>query len=163
MVSYKITWQSCYVAHPLQHWSLQAAHSNPRSLSGPGDLAATGLAVTRLVPIVRDLFTAGIAPSTRKVYATGSSRYRNFCTMTQLSPYPASENTMMVFVAHLHNERLAPGNMKSYLAAIRHEQISMNSGDPQIPLMPQLEYVLKEAKQRATVGTHKRLRTNYPQ
>ena len=66
--------------------------------------------------------------------------------MTQLSPYPASENTLILFVAHLHNERLAPGPMKSYLAAIRHEQISMNLGNPQIPLMPQLEYVLKGAK-----------------
>ena len=77
--------------------------------------------------------------------------------MTQLSPYPALENTLMLFVAHLHNEGLVSGTMKSYLAAIRHEQISINLGDPQIPLMPQLEYVLKGAKLRATVGARKRL------
>ena len=42
-------------------------------------------------------------------------------------------------VAHLHNEGLAPGMMKSYLAAVRHEQISMGSGDTHIAQMPQLE------------------------
>ena len=49
-------------------------------------------------------------------------------------------------VAHLHNEGLAPGMMKSYLAAVRHEQISMSLGDLHIAQMPQLEYVLKETK-----------------
>ena len=52
----------------------------------------------------------------------------------------------MLFIAHLHNEGLSPGTMKSYLAAVRHEQISMRLGDPHIAQMPQLEYVLKGAK-----------------
>ena len=47
--------------------------------------------------------------------------------------------------------------MKSYLAAVRHEQISMGLGDPHIAQMPQLEYVLKGAKQLVTSETHKRL------
>lgn len=63
----------------------------------------------------------------------------------------------MLFVAYLHNEGLAPGTMKSYLTAVRHEQISRGLGDPHIAQMPQLEYVLKGAKRRSTLGSHRRL------
>ena len=49
--------------------------------------------------------------------------------------------------------------MRFYLAAIRHEQISMNLGDPHIPHIPQLGYVLKGAKCRAAAETCKRLPT----
>ena len=52
----------------------------------------------------------------------------------------------MLFIAHLHNEGVSPGTVKSYLAAVRHEQISMALGDLHIAQMPQLEYVLKGAK-----------------
>ena len=77
--------------------------------------------------------------------------------MAGLSPYPVTENTLMLFIAHLHNEGLSPGTMKSYLAAVRHEQGSIGLGDPHITQMPQLEYVLKGAKHLATAGTRKRL------
>ena len=46
--------------------------------------------------------------------------------------------------------------MKSYLAAVRHEQISMGLGDPHITQMPQLEYVLKGVKRLAISETHER-------
>ena len=35
----------------------------------------------------------------------------------------------MLFIGHLHVEGLAPGTAKSYLAAIRFEQISRGLGD----------------------------------
>ena len=60
-------------------------------------------------------------------------------------------------VAHLCNEGLAPGTMKSYLAAVRHEQTSMGLGDTHIAQMPQLEYGLKGAKRRSVLGVRKRL------
>ena len=52
----------------------------------------------------------------------------------------------MLFVAYLYNEKLAPSSIKTYLAAIRHEQISLGLGNPQITQMPQLEYVVKGVK-----------------
>ena len=77
--------------------------------------------------------------------------------MAGLSPYPVTESTLMLFIAHRHNEGLSPGTMKSYLAAVRHEQVSIGLGDPHIAQMPQLEYVLKGAKRLTTAGTRKRL------
>ena len=49
----------------------------------------------------------------------------------------------MLFVSHLHTESLAPGTIKTYLAAIRFEQISRGMGNPEIHGMPLLEYVIK--------------------
>jgi len=92
-------------------------------------LSKAGLAVSNLVPLVQELFTAGIASSTRKVYGTGASRYTKFCEATSLSAYPTSENTLMLFVAHLHSEGLAPGTIKSYLAGVRHDQIGAGLGN----------------------------------
>ena len=60
----------------------------------------------------------------------------------------------MLFIAHLLNEL---GTMKYYLAAVRHEQISMGLGDLHITQMPTLEYVLKGAKHLAISETRKRL------
>ena len=41
---------------------------------------------------------------------------------------------------------MAPGTMKSYLAAVRFMQISRGLGDPVIGTMPRVEYILKGAK-----------------
>ena len=57
--------------------------------------------------------------------------------------YTASANTLISFVAYLYNKKLAPSSIKTQLAAITHEQISMGLGTPQITQIPQLEYVVK--------------------
>ena len=47
--------------------------------------------------------------------------------------------------------------MKSYLAAVRFEQISQGMGNPSIGLMPKLEYVLKGAKKKTPASVRQRL------
>ena len=56
--------------------------------------------------------------------------------------YTASANTLILFVTYLYNKKLA-SSIKTQLAAITHEQISMGLGSPQITQIPQLEYVVK--------------------
>lgn len=63
----------------------------------------------------------------------------------------------MLFICHLHASKLAPSTIKSYLAAIRFEQISRGGGNPEIYKMPQLEYVIKGYKRMAPGGTRRRL------
>lgn len=41
----------------------------------------------------------------------------------ELSACPQTENTPIPFVAHRHNKGLCPEPMKSYLVAVRHEQL----------------------------------------
>ena len=61
-------------------------------------------------------------------------------------PFPVTERVLAGFVAHLHEAQLAPGTVKSYLAAVGHMQIALGLGDPNIGAMPKLEYVVKGLK-----------------
>lgn len=72
-------------------------------------------------------------------------------------PFPVSEKGLLLFVGFLYKEKLAPGTIKSYLAAVRYEQISRGLGNPQINLMPQLEYTLKGIKRSSSGATRRRL------
>ena len=68
-----------------------------------------------------------------------------------------SENTLLLFVGHLHQWSLSHGTIKSYLAAVRFEQITRGMGNPNIDLMPRLEYVLKGVKKKLPVSSRQRL------
>ena len=74
--------------------------------SSPGavvssDGAGSGLDISTLVPTVQELFGAGIANSTQKVYKSGDRRYNNFCNMFYLSPYPVTESQLSYYVAYV--------------------------------------------------------------
>ena len=97
---------------------------------------------------VQELFLAGLAPSTQRVYRSGSKRFLDFCTRFKLAPFPATERVLSFFVALLYREGLSGGTVKSYLSAVRHMHISMGLGDPHISSMPQLEYVVKGMKKK---------------
>ena len=60
-----------------------------------------------------------------------------------ISPFPASERLLCLFVSFLFNEKLSYQTVKGYLAAVRQAQIATGLGDPRIASMPQLEYVIK--------------------
>ena len=107
--------------------------------------------------MVQELSAAGVAPSTKKVYGAGGRRYKTFCDQGGLQAYPVSEQGLMLFAAHLFTEKLSHGTIKSYLAAIRYEQICLGFGDPKIHQMPQLEYLLKGIKRSTPLSTRMRL------
>ncbi len=106
--------------------------------------------------MVHNLFTSGLDESTRKAYRSGSDRYLRFCRQADLPPYPASEEILLLFIAHLHRAQLAHGTMKSYLAAIRYEHIRRGLGNPAIHTMPQLQYVLRGVKKATPACTRTR-------
>lgn len=145
----------------LSSWT--GASSRPRINSdSTGASGSSGASTTRLddhglVPIVQKLFAAGTAPSTRKVYSTGGRRYEDFCTVFKLNPYPTSEKILSLFVGYLYMEGLAPGTIKSYLAAVWYDQVARGFGNPNIGGMPQLEYVVRGLKRLTPMRTRKRL------
>ena len=63
-----------------------------------------------------------------------------------VNPFPVSENILIKFSSYLYTEGVKAGTIKSYLAAVRHAQISLGLGDPKICDMPQLEYVIRGIK-----------------
>ena len=106
--------------------------------------------ISSLVPTVQELFSAGIANSTQRVYKFGDKCYNDFCNNFCLTPYPVIESSLSYFVAYLYKERLSAGMIKSYLAAVRHSQIARGLGDPNISWMPRLEYIVKGVKRKVT-------------
>ena len=107
---------------------------------------------------VHRFFKAGLATSTQKVYGTGSRRYINFCDLYAVSnPFPVSENILIHFAAYLYTKRVKAGTIKSYLAAVRHAQISLGLGDPKMCDIPQLKYVIKGIKRYTGQQTRTRL------
>ena len=80
------------------------------------------------------------------MYASGKKRYMEFCGKTATVPLPATEKQLCRFVAYLREEGLRHQTVKSYLAAVRHMQISNDMGDPKIGSMPRLELVVRGMK-----------------
>ena len=66
---------------------------------------------------------AGIATSTVKSYGTGRRRYEDFCWECGLTPYPASEEVLLCFIACLGMQKISHKTIKAYLSAIRHHHV----------------------------------------
>ena len=95
-------------------------------------------------------FHEGLAPSTQKSYNSAKRRFISFCASINIvKPVPVDEQLLCRFVAHLSSEGLSPKSVKMYLSAVRHLQISLDGGDPNMSVMPRLEQVLKGAKRAA--------------
>ena len=133
---------------------MPVSNRNPSGSFGPAYGPAAQLAVPSLGPVVQELFAAGLAASTRGSYPMRERRYIIFCQTSNLVPFPVTEPTLIAFVASLYTQRLVTGTVKSYLAAVRHAQIAIGLGDPQIGTMPQLEYVLKGLKKKVAGRQH---------
>ena len=99
--------------------------------------------IRRLEDLARDLINNSLAPSTRRVYASGQKRYLEFCRKGGLTPFPLAEDQLCTFVAYLMDEGLQHTSIKGYLSAIRRLQIVKGLGDPFAASWPLLEYTLR--------------------
>ena len=93
-----------------------------------------------------EFFAKGLAKSTLKSYQSGIRRYKSFCTSLGRPSIPITEDTLAAFVATLAKEGVSHASLRVYLSALRHHQIESGHGDPGIPRMAQLEYILKGIK-----------------
>ena len=69
---------------------------------------------------------AGLAASTKKVYAAGWNRYQGFTQSFQLASIPITVENVTLFVAFLGSQGLATSTIESYLAALRHFQLRLD-------------------------------------
>ena len=116
----------------------------------------------RLEELARDLINDSLAPSTRRVYASGQKRYLEFCRNGGLSPFPLSEDQLCTFVAYLMDEGLQHNSIKGYLSAIRRLQIVRGLGDPFAASWPLLEYTLRGIKLRQAKDKRSRAKKRLP-
>jgi len=90
--------------------------------------------------------TQGLAPLTIAAYSAGKKKYIQFCTTSQITSLPSSENTLILFASYLATANISHTTIKVYLSAVRHMHIV--AGLHEIfneQLTPQLQLVLRES------------------
>ena len=114
------------------------------------------LDISSLVGTVQELYGRGLAQSSSRSYDSGKRQYLRFCHTVCLTPLPVSEEILCLFVAHLSKSNLQHSTVRSYLAAVRHLQISAALPDPAISSLPRLTYVLKGLRRTAKPSNWRR-------
>ena len=88
--------------------------SLPGGADNPTRGGVGGLDIRPLDTTVQELFSAGLAPATLKVYRTGTNKYTSLCVLYNVTqPFPASEDVLTHFVAYLYMEGFKAGTIKS--------------------------------------------------
>ena len=85
--------------------------SSVESVSG----SSTRLDVAKLASIAAELLGNSIAPSTARSYTSVQQQYYQFCSSPAQVPVPASENTLILFVAYL-TQKCCHSSVQSYLS-----------------------------------------------
>ena len=83
----------------------------------------------------------GVAPSTQKTYNSAERLFVDFCQRSDRTPLPASESTLILFVAELAQTR-AHSTIRVYLAGVRHLHILNGWANP-LENTPRLSLVVK--------------------
>ena len=85
----------------------------------------------------------GVAPSTRSTYQSALWKFAEFCSLYSIvSPFPVSESILCYFSSYLACKTLSPQTIKTYLAGIRHMQITLGLPEPRaFSSLPRLRLV----------------------
>lgn len=105
-------------------------------------------------------FQEGLAPSTRRSYASGQKRFIEFCQQLGKlqpsgSPCPVDEWTLCLFVSHLAGS-IQYSSITVYLSAVRALQIEQGFNDPLLNCL-RLQRVLRGIKRSQGVVKRERL------
>ena len=100
--------------------------------------------LAKLQTEAENLVRNGLAPSTTKVYSSARNAFLQFCCRLNLTPLPASEHILILFVAELHQSK-ATSTIQTYLAGIRHFHIISGNSNP-LENKPKLQLALKGCK-----------------
>ena len=118
----------------------------PSRAGGSVSGRVTKLDITELVLTVCELFTAGLAETTQRVYKSGIWKYKNVCELVERHLLPLSEDVLCLFVVYLYRVGVGEATVKSYLSATRYLQITSGRGDPNIGAISRLEYIIRGLK-----------------
>ena len=90
-------------------------------------------------------------------YNSAQRRYLQFCDSYKLSPLPLSESSLCLFAAYLAYQGLKPQTINSYLAALRHLQVSAGLPTPNRADWPRLHYTLRGIQRSQPSAQRQRL------
>ncbi len=129
-----------------------SGHPHSCGSSGRRNAARAILDCQELDSQVEFYLDHALAPSTKRTYGSAKKRYILFCHSHNIPPFPTSEPVQCRYVAHLANSSLKHTSIKCYLAAVRHLQIELGQGDPDMTSMAKLELVTKGVKRVQVAG-----------
>ena len=66
-----------------------------------------------------DLVYSGLMYNTRRTYSVAQQQYFKFCMACQLDSTPATDHTLLLYVAYLGDKKLKYSSIKVYLDAVR--------------------------------------------
>ena len=89
------------------------------------------------------LLDKALKPNTQRTYNHAQNRYLNFCTLYNIEPCPATEESLLYYIAYLFKDNLKGSSIRVYLAAIR--SLHVNAGIPYISNTPRILMALKGA------------------
>ena len=75
---------------------------------------------------------SGLADSTHRTYSAAQRQFLSFCDTYGLTPLPASEDTLILFVTSLA-ARIKPQSINVYLAGVRSLHVSNGYENPLTP------------------------------
>ena len=101
----------------------------------------------------------GLSSKTRKTYATPTKSYTSFCAMRGIRPpFPATNSSLMEWVAHLGNKWVKTKTIKAYLTGLRSAHIDMGfEEDLDAFYSPSLQRIIAGIRRlRGEAGTQER-------
>ena len=90
---------------------------------------------------VNALLSTALRPGTQHTYTSVQNRYIRFCTLYNVTPLPASELTLLRFIAHI-STTVSSNSIPVYLAAVRSLHV-INSYAPPPLTAPRVQLILK--------------------
>ena len=96
---------------------------------------------------LRRILVGGYRPSTARTYSSVQRRYAKFCTLYNLDILPATELTVLRFIAHI-TPQVSANSLQVYLAAIRAFHV-LNGFEPPPITTPRVNLVLRSLSQTA--------------
>ena len=115
----------------------------------------TRLDLCELEGVAQELCKASLRVNSQRTYQTAQNQYLQFCRGFGITPLPATEQVLILFVADI-SSRVCHSTARSYLSAVRHLHISNGYGDPLKGAL-QLDLVLRGLKRKKPRGQDTRL------
>ena len=97
----------------------------------------------------------GVRSSTRDCYSSAQKKYIQFCAWYDLSPFPASMNTILLYIAYMNTQGLSASTMSVYLSSIRSAHVMAGYQEPNIR-SPQVKLALKAIKDNSAPPLQKK-------
>jgi len=79
-----------------------------------------------------EYFAGGLADSSHRTYNSAQRQFLQFCREFSFDPFPASEETLILFATHLA-QRIKPQSITVYLAAVRSLHVAHGLSNPLQP------------------------------